>query len=340
MSFQFHTPLAFLLLLLIPLVIWYELKRKRRGALRFSSTAALVSVPGSWRERLIRLPLVLRSTAMVLLIVALARPMSGRDPIRNVTEGIAIEMVLDRSGSMSTPMQFRGKSLARFAAVKQVFSDFVVGDGGDLGGRPNDLVGVIAFAGYPDTISPLTNSQEALAGLLKQLDIIKDASKDGTAIGDAMALGAARLKTAELEMRRTGMNYGSYRIKSKIIIVLTDGEQNAGTRSPAQAAALALEWGIKIYTIGVASGPGNTFSATSAALLKEVADATGGIFRVATDERSLRAVYREIDRLEKSEVESVQYLIVRDYFIPFVLAALGLLLLELVLSATLMRRLP
>jgi Ca-activated chloride channel family protein len=340
MSYHFDTPLAFLLLLLVPPLIWYELRRKPRGALRFPSTAALDSVPVSWRQRFIRLPLALRSAAMVLLIVALARPMSGRDPIRNVTEGIAIEMVVDRSGSMSAPMRFRGESLARFAAVKQVFSEFVMGDGRLMEGRPNDLIGVIAFAGFPDTISPLTNSREALAGLLKELDVVKDSSKDGTAIGDAIALGAARLKTAEQEMQRGLGQYGSYRIKSKVMIVLTDGEQNAGSRSPAQAAALAMQWGIKIYTIGMASGPGGSFSAASAELLQNMADATGGIFRVATDERSLRAVYREIDQLEKSEVESVQYLIVRDYFVPFALAALGLLLLELALSATIMRRLP
>jgi Ca-activated chloride channel family protein len=277
---------------------------------------------------------------MALLVVALARPMSGRDPVRNITEGIAIEMVLDRSGSMSAPMQLHGQSLSRFEAVKQVFSDFVEGDGGHLSGRPNDLVGLIAFAGFPDTISPLTNSRDALAGLLKELEVVKDPRKDGTAIGDAIALGAARLKTAEQEMRRSPANYGSYRIKSKIMILLTDGEQNAGSRSPAQAAVLALEWGIKIYTIGVASGPGGSFAVSSAALLKNVAEATGGIFRLATNERSLRAVYQEIDRLERSEVEATQYLIVKDYFLPFALAALGLLLLELILSATAVRRLP
>jgi Ca-activated chloride channel family protein len=124
------------------------------------------------------------------------------------------------------------------------------------------------------------------------------------------------------------------------MILLTDGEQNAGKRAPVDAAALAHGWGIKIYTIGVASSGSSGFSDTSAALLSQIADTTGGIFRVANDEKSLRSVYTEIDRLEKSEVRSMQYLSVREYFLPFALAALGLLLLELAVSRTLLRRIP
>ncbi|HUV06451.1 MAG TPA: VWA domain-containing protein [Spirochaetia bacterium] len=340
MSFGFQAPYMFLLLALIPFLLYFDLARKKRSALRFSSTRMLSSIRRSRRERFLRVPPVLRCLALLMLVIAIARPMSGRNAIRNVTEGVAIQMVIDRSGSMGMTMDYRGKSVSRFDAVKAVFSDFVLGNGRELSGRPNDLIGVTAFAGFADTISPLTNSREAMAGILKELEIISDASKDGTAIGDAIALGAARLKTAEEEAQFAGHQGDIFKIKSKIMIILTDGEQNAGERTPAQAAALAKEWGIKLYTIGVASAAGGGFSDFSGAILGQIAESTGGIFRIAADERSLRAVYEEIDRLEKTEVESIQYLIVREYFLPFALAAFGMLILEALLSVTLLRRLP
>ncbi len=340
MSFQFQSPWMFAFLLLIPALLYYELRRRPGSSLRFSSTAGTDRLPASWRLRLAWLPLALRAAALLLLVVALARPVSGRDPVRNVTEGVAIQMVLDRSGSMGIGMDYRGDTLPRFEVAKRAFADFVLGDGRDLRGRPDDLVGVVAFAGYADTISPLTNSREALRGLLKELTIIRDASKDGTAIGDGIALGAARLRSAEQEAKAAAAAGDTYRIKSKVLILLTDGEQNAGKRSPAQAAALAAQWGIKIYAIGVSSTPGGGFPSASGEVLRQAAEATGGIFREAGDERSLRAVYGEIDRLEKSEVHTLQYLSVRELFAPLTLAALALLCLQLLLSATALRRLP
>ncbi len=340
MSFQFQSPWLLAFLLLVPALLYYELRRRPGSSLRFSSTTGAGRLPASWRLRLAWLPLALRAAALTLLVVALARPVSGRDPVRNVTEGVAIQMVLDRSGSMGISMDYQGQSLTRFEVVKRVFADFVLGDGRDLRGRPDDLVGVVVFAGFADTISPLTNSRDALRGLLKELTVIRDASKDGTAIGDGIALGAARLKSAEQEAQAATSAEDTYRIKSKVMILLTDGEQNAGKRSPAQGAALAAQWGIKIYAIGVSSTPGGHFPAAAGEVLRQVAEATGGLFREAGDERSLRAVYEEIDRLEKSEVQTLQYLSVRELFAPLALAALALLCLQLLFSATLLRRLP
>jgi Ca-activated chloride channel family protein len=341
MSFQFQAPYAFGALALIVLLVYFDLKKKRRGALRFSSTALLTALPVSRRVRYVRLPLVLRSLALVMLVTALARPQRGQDPVRNITKGIAIQMVLDRSGSMRTSMPYNGEMVSRFNVVKSVFTKFVEGDGEKLGGRPDDLIGVITFAGYADTISPLTHSHDALESLLEQLDIVSDIGKDGTAIGDAIALGAARLKTAEEEMEFAGKMGDVFQIKSKIMILLTDGEQNAGTRSPEQAAALAQEWGIKIYTIGIVPDIGeSSYTLGSSELLARIAESTGGIFRVASDDFSLQAVYEEIDRLEKTEIESIQYLTYKEYFFPFLLAALGLLIVELAVSRTLLRRLP
>jgi Ca-activated chloride channel family protein len=340
LSFQFQSPWMFAFLLLVPALLYHELRRRPDATLRFSATASARSLPASWRRRLAWLPLALRAAALTLLVIALARPVSGRDPVRNVTEGVAIQMVLDRSGSMGIGMDYEGESLPRFEVVKRVFSDFVLGDGRDLRGRPDDLIGVTAFAGFADTISPLTNSRDALSGLLKELTIIRDASKDGTAIGDGIALGAARLKSAELEAEAAAAAGDAFKIKSKILILLTDGEQNAGKRSPAQAAALAAEWGIKIYAIGVSSTSGGSFPAAAGEMLRQAAEATGGIFREAADERSLRAVYEEIDRLEKSEVRTLQYLSVRELFAPLALVAMGLLGLRVLLSSTALRRLP
>ncbi len=340
MSFHLQSPWMLVLLLLVPALLYRELRRRPGASLSFSSTAGAGALPASWRLRLARLPLALRAAALLLLVLALARPVSGRDPVRNVTEGVAIQMVLDRSGSMGIGMDYQGETLPRFEVVKRVFADFVLGDGRDLGGRPDDLIGVIAFAGYADTISPLTNSRDALSGLLKELTIIRDASKDGTAIGEGIALGAARLKSAQEETEAATAAGDAFKIKSKILILLTDGEQNAGRRSPAQAAALAAEWGVKIYAIGVSSSSGGGIPAGSGQVLRQAAEATGGIFREAADERSLRAVYEEIDRLEKSEVRTLQYLSVRELFVPLALAALALLGLQVLLSATALRRLP
>ena len=338
MSFQFQSPWMFAFLLLIPALLYHELRRPPGASLRFSSTAGARSLPASWRLRLARLPLALRAAALLLLVAALARPVSGRDPVRNVTEGVAIQMVVDRSGSMGIGMDYKGETLPRFEVVKRVFADFVLGDGRDLRGRPDDLIGIIAFAGFADTISPLTNSRDALSGLLKELAIIRDASKDGTAIGDGIALGAARLQSAQEEAEAATAAGDSFRIKSKILILLTDGEQNAGKRSPAQAAALAAEWGIRIYAIGVSAGSGGSLPA--GAVLRQAAESTGGIYREVGDERSLRAVYEEIDRLEKSEVRTLQYLSVRELFPPRALTALALRSLQILLSATVLRRLP
>ncbi|MFW6181381.1 MAG: VWA domain-containing protein [Spirochaetota bacterium] len=337
MSFQFYTPLAFVLLAAVSLAVWLTLTRERRGTVRYSSTSALEGGPHSPRERLHRLPLVLRTAALVLLVVALARPRSGSDPIRNVTEGVAIQMVLDISGSMKATMDYRGERASRLEVAKTVLTDFVAGDGREMGGRPDDLVGIVTFAGHANTISPLTHSHDALLGLL---DEHESGGAGGTAIGDAIALGAARLKTAEEELELASRQGEAFTLNSKILILLTDGEHNAGKRTPSQAAALAAEWGIKLYTIGIIPKNRRVTSAGASEMLQRIAEQTGGIHRVVHDERGLRAVYEEIDRLEKTQIESLRYLSTREYFAVFALAALGLLVMEGVLSRTVLRRLP
>jgi Ca-activated chloride channel family protein len=213
---------------------------------------------------------------------------------------------------------------------------------------------MITFARYPDTVCPLTLAHDALPRFLDTVQLVKYRAEDGTAIGDAIALAAARLKKAEDTYRQqAGEGTDSYEIKNKLIILLTDGENTAGERDPVQAAELAASWGIKVYTIGVGSADWfrnvNTLlgtmrvpsgSGVDEEVLKRIADRTGGIFRLATDADSLREIYREIDNLEKTEIESVRYVDYRELFGVFAIAALALVGTESVLCSTLLRRLP
>lgn len=346
------TPLALCLLLVIPLALYLALRRER-APLRYSAIA-LLPASVSLRRRMVHLPLFLRVVALVLIVVGLARPQAGLEKIQEVSKGIAIEMVLDRSGSMGAEMDFEGRTMNRLEVVKQVFAEFVTGNGKDLSGRPNDLIGMITFARYADTVSPLSLAHDALAGFLQTIRLVPQESEENrTAVGDAIALAAARLQKAEETLaRQTKSAADRYEIKNKIIILLTDGESNAGRYSPAEAAAMAKKWGIKIYTIGVGGDDlvkvqtlfGTKMIRTGAGVdrktLQGIAEETGGIFRMAEDVEALRAVYEEINTLEKSEVESIRYVDYREYFSRYVVAALLLLVLEVVLAATFFRRNP
>ena len=347
----------FLVLLLIPLLLYLRSRqrgagRQGDGALRFSSIAGARQAGRSLRRRLLGVPLVLRVAALVLLAIALARPQMGTERVRDVSRGIAIEMVLDRSSSMSEELRYEGRRLTRLDVAKTVFELFVRGDGNDLTGRPADLIGMISFARYADTICPLTLAHGALSGFLPAVKLVQQRAEDGTAIGDAVALAAARLQTAEDAIARQTGETKDYEIKSKVIILLTDGENNAGQRSVKEAADLAADWDIKIYAIGIGGGSGGAirtpFGNFSMPLgrsvdeeaLKTLAETTGGLYRVADDAEALKAVYQEIDELEKSEIESTRYVDYREYFPPFALAGLGLLGLEVVLASTWFRRIP
>ena len=352
---RFEAPWALALLgavALLPLArAW--LARARTGV-GFPSVAAPAGIAPSLRHRLAWLPAALRLLALALLIVALARPREGLEQVVDVSRGIAIEVVVDRSGSMAAPLGDGGPT--RLDAVKQAVVRFVHGDGAGLAGRPNDLVGLVTFARYPETVLPLTLSHETLDGFLGGVEVVTDRRDDGTAIGDALALAAARLHVAEQELGARGGGGADrpvYEVKSKAIILLTDGSHNAGERTPAQAAELAAGWGIKVYAIGIGVGapeqtvrtPLGTFrlpagQPVDAAGLQALADRTGGLFRMADDAESLAAIYREIDRLEKSEVESVRYLDFRERFAPWALAGLAAAATAAALAATVFRRTP
>lgn len=351
---HFESPWAFLLLILIPALPLIRRYTGRHSAVKFSSVGNAAIAGQSLRRRLIHLPLGIRILALICLVIALARPQTGREEIVDISSGVAIEMVIDRSGSMAAEMEFDGRPMTRLDVVKKVFTNFAMGDDKDLPGRPNDLIGIIAFARYPDTICPLTLAHGALPPFLDTIKLVQVQSEDGTAIGDALALAAARLEKADetLAKQRTG-NKKAYDIKSKIIILLSDGENNAGKRDPLEAATLAAEWGIKVYAIaiggkdsvqsirtpfGVFKVPGQQQMDTT--VLKQIAEKTGGFFREAGDADSLSAIYEEIDQMEKSEIESVKYVDYKESFPPFALTALFLLGAEIFLANTIFRKMP
>ena len=323
--------------------------------------AALVS----WRLRFRPILKLLRLACLILLIIALARPRKGTKISETATEGVAIEVVADRSGSMQAEMNYRGKKLNRLETVKRVLAEFIRGEGG-LTGRSSDLVGLVTFARYADTKCPLVHSHDVLLEFLRQTELVKMRAEDGTAIGDALALAAARLKKAEEEIERRRAQLGldsaedsnvaaetGFRIKSKVIILLTDGINNAGQYSPLQAAQLAKDWGIKIYTIGIGSAQAYTTIQTmlgsykvptqdniDEALLKAIAENTGGFYGRAGDAKALRKIVEKIDSLEKTEVKSVQYTQYAEQFGPWALAALALLAGEMLFGCTIFRKIP
>jgi Ca-activated chloride channel family protein len=373
---RFEFPWALLILPLLCLLLWWLGRRPRSAGIRFSSVGIAAASGTSLKTRFSHLPIAVRVIAVVLLTVGLARPQQGREELRDVSQGIAIEMVVDRSGSMGQELIYEGKQSNRLEVVKKVFREFVLGNGKDLQGRPTDLIGMVAFARYPDTVCPLTLSHGALDRFIESIQLVTRKNEDGTAIGDALALAAARLKTAE-DLLQSSLGKSSapshqgqgegrdlarpsplaasmdYQIKSKVIILLTDGQNNAGKRSPMEAARLAKEWGIKVYAIGIGGretfvtvktplgdykvpgGPG-----VDEATLKAVAGETGGVFRLAESAEKLHEIYQEIDKLERTEIESVRHIDYAERFAPFVLIALALLVLEQFLISTVFRRIP
>jgi len=345
---------------------------------RFPSLVDMRSCPVSWRLRLRPLLVVVRLLCVALLILALARPRKCTVLSEISTEGIAIEAVVDRSGSMHTEMDYYGQKMDRLEVVKRVLADFIEGDKKDLRGRTGDMIGLVTFARYADTVCPLVLSHGVLTEFLKQTQIVSLRNEDGTAIGDAIALSAARLKKAEEEIQRRNANLGlgsptrnsalgspfagagekpgdapSFTIKNKVMILLTDGRNNMGQHSPLEAAELAKKWGIRIYCVGIGSSQAYTTVQTplgtyrvptehelDEGLLKSIAATTGGFYSRADDAESLRRIVETIDKLEKTEVKSVQYTQYAEHFGLWTLPAFVLLGLEMLTGCTIFRKIP
>ncbi|MBL7923007.1 MAG: VWA domain-containing protein [Bacteroidia bacterium] len=326
---HFRNPELLWLLLLVPVMILYflKVKRYRRPQMRISSTEAFRHYRPSWKQRLINLPIVLRILAVAFMVVALARPQSSSKASNVKTEGISIVIALDISSSMLAE-DFRPN---RIEAAKKVALDFI-------DGRPNDLIGLVIFSGQSFTQCPLTSDHSVLRNLLK--DIKSGMLKDGTAIGEGLATAVSRLKDAST--------------KSKVVVVITDGVNNAGSIPPMTAGEIASTFGVRVYSIGVgtrgmAPYPTKTLFGIQyqnmevqidEELLTKVAEITDGRYFRAVNNKRLEAIFNEIDKLEKSKIEITEFKRYTEEYLPFAFLACMLLLLELTLRYTWLRSIP
>jgi Ca-activated chloride channel family protein len=338
-NWELRDPLFLLVGFAAPLV--YALAARLSAVVTYSSLALVDSAARSWRTRIARLPAWLLAAAVVALAVALAGPRTGNASSRVQREGIAIAMVVDRSGSMQARDFVRGNtSVSRLDVVKEVFRRFVAGEGG-AAGRADDLVGLVAFARYADGLCPLTLDHGNLLSILADVAIASERSEDGTAIGEGLALAVERLR--------------GLAVSSKVAILLTDGVNNAGDIDPLHAADLAAQHGIKVYAIGAGSTgfapvpvqlPGGRTVLRQAQVeideetLRQIADRSGGHYFHAADARGLASVIAEIDRLERSEVTEIRYLTYEYHYAGWVGGALVAIAAAALLSGTALRRLP
>ena len=327
MSFL-HPGYLFLLLLLIPIVVWYFWEmRKSDASMQISSHVSIRRFSKSYRQYIFHLPFACRVVCLGFLIVALARPQVSNSWQNESTEGIDIMLSLDVSGTMLAE-DLRPN---RLEAAKDVATEFILS-------RPNDNIGLVVFAGESFTQCPLTTDHAVLVNLFNEIKY--GLIEDGTAIGLGLANAVNRIKDSET--------------KSKVIILLTDGSNNAGEISPKTAAEIAKTFGIRVYTIGVGSHgqariPVPTPIGTQYQMidsefdeetLRSIATETGGAYFRATDNNSLREIYNQIDELEKSKIRGREYSKRKEMFPLFMGIAVLFLLLELVLRHTLLRKMP
>lgn len=352
----FAHPEWLLLLLLVPAWLVRSWFARRRGQVVVSDLGLIGTRRGSWRVWTTWLVPVLRAACLFCAVVALSRPQKTTGQTRMSTEGIAVMVVVDRSASMTAPMMYNGERTTRFEVVKQVFADFVLGDDGGLSGRPADMIGLVAFAGFADTICPVVQSHRTLVQLAMSVQPAPPAEPEGgTAIGDALALAAARLESAEDQIQKANAESDgppAFTIKSKVIVLLTDGENNRGRIEPLDAAAFARERGIKIYTIGIGGEGGYVYipgvqpgtripirDTIDERGLTEIARMTGGQYWNARTADAIRDCYKELDRLERSTIDVIEFQNREERFMPWVGWALAFLSLEILLRTIVYRRL-
>jgi Ca-activated chloride channel family protein len=324
----FKWPWVLSAVLVLPYLVWRF--RNRTPAVPFPQLAG--RLPLSVRQRWIQLPKALRFFALVLLIVAGAGPKWDQKPTRQITSSIGIQILLDRSSSMEIDdMLYEGRLQSRLEVVKKISRDFIFGDGHALPGRPSDMIGLIAFAADPITLCPLTLTHDLLLPALVAVRAA-EGDQDGTAIGDAVALAAARFELADRKQDR--------HLKSKVIILLTDGENNLGSRSVSEAATLAQQWGVRVYAIAIRPMNGGDFARLEVGELELLSLESRGIARVATDGSALRAIYSDIARLERSDVSVMKTGTNWRVFSILVFASFAMLAVEVLLNQTWLRRIP
>ena len=334
---QFAAPFFLILLIVVPLLFiasrWLQ-KQRIPPVVRFSDfkhgfTAGVQQMRQTFAVNVLPVLKILRFTVLALLIVTLARPQSSQSHTHRLAEGIDIFLVLDISESMRAE-DFEGAN--RIQTATSVINDF-------LGHRENDRIGLVVFAGESFTLCPLTLDYPVLAELLSDVELGQ--LEDGTAIGDALATATHRLRASHS--------------KTKIVILLTDGENNAGSIAPETAASLAKSFGIKVYTIGMGKEGGaripyadTTFGKRYREVLtyldentlKQIASTTNGSYFRATDKQSLERIYTEIDRFEKTKFEVVNATVRKELAGYFLIPAVLLLGIEILLSNTVLRKIP
>jgi len=327
----FAHPEFLFLLLVLPLLAWWHVRtyQRRTATLRYSNLDLMKSLPQRSRYSSRHLLFGLRWLAIGLVIVALARPQSGQSEEEITTEGIDIILALDVSSSMLAE-DFRPKN--RIEAAKLVAEQFITG-------RRSDRIGMVVFAARSFTQCPLTLDYGILINFLKKVDV--GLIDDGTAIGLGMATAVDRLRNSKA--------------RSKVVILLTDGINNAGEIDPLTAARLAQAFNIRFYTIGVGTRGQALYPVQDPifgkryvpmpveideAMLTKIAELTGGKYFRATDRQSLEKIFAEIDQLEKTKVEVKQFTRYRELFVHWLALALGLVFVEVVLAGTVFRKIP
>jgi Ca-activated chloride channel family protein len=324
-----HPWVLFFLLVLIPLGYWSFLRRNTQyNALRMPTSSWLDEVPASWDVKLRPMLPILRLLTIAAIIVAIARPQSVYSEESIQTEGIDIAIALDVSSSMLA-VDFKPN---RIEAGKRTAVEFIEG-------RPQDRIGLVVFAGEVFTQCPITLDHELLSRLVGEADTWQ--LEDGTALGDGLGLAVTRLMD-------------STAVESKVIILLTDGVQNAGHSNPLDVATAASQLGMRVYTVGIGSrnervemrdrrgaflGYLNPEMSLDEEVLKEIAERTGGRYYRATSNSKLREIYEEIDQLEKQKIEVSVARRYQDKFYPFAFLAAGFLFLEILLGQTIFRSL-
>lgn len=318
----------YLLLLLIPLIGWYIFKlRKMQATFKLSSGYAFEKASSTLRVYMRHFPFLLRVIAIALVIIVLARPQSVNSSDISKSEGIDIIMALDISGTMMA----NDFSPTRLEAAKKVASEFI-------NDRQSDRIGLVIFAGESFTQCPLTTDHRVLLNLLSEVKF--GMIEDGTAIGLGLANSVNRLKDSQS--------------KSRVVILLTDGSNNAGQIAPLTAAELAASYGIRVYTIGIGSrGTSvarvmtpygmqsmNVSGDFDERTLTEIASKTGGSYFRATDNTSLSGIYDEIDQMEKSHISVNTVTKRKELYLPFAIIALALIGGELILRRTWLRNIP
>lgn len=326
---NFAYPWLLWLLLLLPLMIaWYVLRQKQQQSALKLSTLSIYKKQSTVKNTLIHLPFVIRLLTVALLILAIARPQSKNDEERVEGEGIDIMLCMDVSGSMLA----EDFTPNRMEAAKEVAVKFIEG-------RKTDRIGLVIFSGESFTQCPLTTDHGVL--ISQVYGVRSGVLQDGTAIGSGLATGVERLKKSES--------------KSKVVVLLTDGENNGGLIDPATAMEIAKTFNVKVYTIGVGTEGFATMPQQSAGggitrtqekvnidekLLKEIARQTGGAYFRATDNESLQNIYSQIDQLEKTKIETSRFAKYAEEFYWLAIAAAVLLLIELWLRYKVFRKFP